>query len=40
MNDALKEMKLSRERYPLAEFTIWPLDANHPFPNSVPLPAP
>jgi hydroxyacylglutathione hydrolase len=40
MNDALKEMKGSRERYALAEFTIWPLDANHPFPKSIPQPEP
>jgi hydroxyacylglutathione hydrolase len=40
MNDALKEMKGSRERYPLAEFTIWPLDEHHPFPDSVPPRAP
>jgi hypothetical protein len=40
MNDALKEMNGSHERYPLAEFTIWPLDGNHPFPKSVPLPEP
>ncbi len=40
MSDALKEIKGSHERYALSEFTIWPLDATHPFPKSIPPPAP
>jgi hydroxyacylglutathione hydrolase len=40
MGDALKEMKGSRERVALSEFTIWPIDAQHPFPQAVPPPAP
>jgi hydroxyacylglutathione hydrolase len=40
MNDALKEMGGSRERLALSEFTIWPIDAQHPFPQAVPPAAP
>lgn len=40
MGEALKEMKGSRERVALSEFTIWPIDAQHPFPQAVPPPAP
>jgi hydroxyacylglutathione hydrolase len=35
MGEALKEMKESRERVALSEFTIWPIDAQHPFPQAV-----
>jgi hydroxyacylglutathione hydrolase len=40
MNDALQQMKGSRERMFLSEFTIWPLDERHPFPQAVPPAAP
>ena len=40
MNDAVKEMKGSRERVLLRDFTIWPIDAQHPFPDPVPPTAP
>lgn len=40
MNDALQQMKGSRERMYLRDFTIWPIDAQHPFPDPVPPPAP
>ena len=42
MDDALKEMAMkgSRERVALSEFTIWPIDAQHPFPQAVPPAAP
>jgi hydroxyacylglutathione hydrolase len=33
MMDALKEMKGSRERVAMREFTIWPIDDRHPFPH-------
>jgi glyoxylase-like metal-dependent hydrolase (beta-lactamase superfamily II) len=35
MNEALKEMKGSHERKFMRDFTIWPLDDQHPFPASV-----
>lgn len=40
MGEALKEMKGSRERVALSEFTIWPIDAQHPFPQAVSPAAP
>jgi hydroxyacylglutathione hydrolase len=40
MNDALQHMKGSRERMFLRDFTIWPVDAQHPFPDPVPPSAP
>jgi hydroxyacylglutathione hydrolase len=40
MNDALQQMKGSRERVFLRDFTIWPIDAQHPFPEAVPPAAP
>jgi hydroxyacylglutathione hydrolase len=40
MNDALQQMKGSRERIFLRDFTIWPIDAQHPFPEAVPPAAP
>lgn len=40
MNDALQQMKESRERVFLSDFTIWPIDAQHPFPEAVPPAAP
>ncbi len=33
MMDALREMKGSRERIAMREFTIWPIDDRHPFPH-------
>jgi hydroxyacylglutathione hydrolase len=33
MMDALKEMKGSRERVAMRDFTIWPIDDRHPFPH-------
>jgi hydroxyacylglutathione hydrolase len=36
MNDALQHMRGSRERVFLRDFTIWPIDAQHPFPEAVP----
>jgi hydroxyacylglutathione hydrolase len=40
MNDALREMKGSRERVLLRDFTIWPIDDQHPFPKAVSPGAP
>lgn len=40
MNDALQQMKGSKERLFLRDFTIWPIDAQHPFPDAVPPAAP
>jgi glyoxylase-like metal-dependent hydrolase (beta-lactamase superfamily II) len=36
MNDALQQMRGSRERMFLRDFTIWPIDAQHPFPEPAP----
>jgi len=33
LNDALQQMHGSRERLFLRDFTIWPIDAQHPFPE-------
>jgi hydroxyacylglutathione hydrolase len=35
MNDAVQQMNGSRERLLLRDFTIWPIDAQHPFPEPV-----
>jgi glyoxylase-like metal-dependent hydrolase (beta-lactamase superfamily II) len=40
MNDTIAQMKGSHERIFTSEFTIWPIDAQHPFPNAVPPAAP
>ena len=38
MNEALKDMNVSRDRKLLRDFTIWPIDAQHPFPHPHSVP--
>ena len=38
MNDTLQEMKASRDRKLLRDFTIWPIDPQHPFPHPAKKP--
>jgi glyoxylase-like metal-dependent hydrolase (beta-lactamase superfamily II) len=38
MNDTLQEMKASRDRKLLRDFTIWPIDPQHPFPHPAKRP--
>lgn len=40
LNDALEQMKGSREKLLLRDFTIWPIDEQHPFPEVVHTAAP
>jgi hypothetical protein len=36
MNEAIRELNGGHERVFTSDFTIWPLDEQHPFPSSVP----